>query len=174
MIKPTSLSHPLATLPDLRVVASPNPFSDYVADLELPAGGTILDLMRAAGCDRALIGHAHVHIIDRPMTQEPIMIPRENWARVRPKPGMHAAIRVVAAPRGGGGGGKKNPLRTILTIAVVVASYGVASWAAGAYAGWAGVAADSFAAQLVGGLASAATCPCGPVVVNAALPEMPA
>lgn len=106
----------------LRIVASPHPFSAATADMEIPAGGTVLDLMMAAGCDKALIGHAHVFIVDRAMTKEAIYIPRENWARVRPKPGMHVSIRVVPG-KGGGGGGGKNPLRTILTIAVMAASF---------------------------------------------------
>lgn len=76
----------------LRVIASPHPFSMSTVDLALPAGGTVLDIMQAAGCGKALIGDAHVFITDRAMTRDISYIPRENWARVRPKPGMFLSI----------------------------------------------------------------------------------
>lgn len=48
------------------------------------------------------------------------VIPRSNWKNVKPKPMTVIGINAVAA--GGGGGGKKNPLMTILSIAIVVAT----------------------------------------------------
>lgn len=48
------------------------------------------------------------------------VIPRSNWKNVKPKPMTVVGINAVAA--GGGGGGKKNPLMTILSIAIVVAT----------------------------------------------------
>ncbi|MGE0256921.1 MAG: host specificity factor TipJ family phage tail protein, partial [Alphaproteobacteria bacterium] len=50
-------------------------------------------------------------------------MPRNNWARVRPKPGV--LIEVIAGvgnPGGGGGEGEKSPMRTLLTIAIVAAA----------------------------------------------------
>lgn len=155
----------------LRLVASPCPFSDRVVDIELPAGGTILDMLRVAGAETdAMLGGAHVYIVDRAMTKEAIYIPRENWHLVRPKPGMHVSIRVVATPRGGGGGGGKNPMRTILTIAVMAAAFYVgASLSAWANApgglGWGEVGSLVF-----GGLGAAATPLVGASTINAILP----
>lgn len=162
---------------NLRVVASLNPFSVATADLELPPGGTVLDLMLAAGCHRAFLGGAHVFIIDRGMTEEPIYITRENWARVRPKPGMHISIRVV--PTGGGGGsGGKNPLRTVLTIAVMVAAFAVPAAAAAGVFGE-GLKAFALSGNLFGKfyLGSAAlaigTPIIGPVAINSTAPPPP-
>ena len=62
-------------------------------------------------------------------------IPPENWARVRPHAGMVLTLRV--APRGGGGG--KNPLRTVLSLALIAASPVIA----GAIAGALGVTAQA-------------------------------
>lgn len=112
--------------PALRVIASPNPFEPDVQETEIPAGGTLLEIMRAAGCGGAFLGHAHVWITNREMTAEPVYILRENWHRVRPKPGMVISVRVVPA---GGGGGGKSPLRTVLTIAVIVGSIVAAAYA---------------------------------------------
>ena len=154
----------------LRIVVSPNPFSAEIADLELPAGGTILDLMQAAGCDKALIGHAHVFITDRAMTREAFYIPRENWARVRPKPGMHVSIRVV--PGKGGGGGGKNPLRTILTIAVMAAALYVGQLEVLQFGQFSipGFTKPLFAGQIFGSIATSLV---GNAAVNALAPVQP-
>lgn len=149
--------------PSLRVVASPHPFSIKTADLELPAGGTVLDLMRAAGCEKALIGNAHVFITDKAMNKDINYIPRENWARVRPKPGTHLSIRVVP---GKGGGGGKNPLRVILSIAVIAASFGVNAWI-GAQPWAQGFSFFGGKFNLLGALGGAATPVLSPVLANA-------
>lgn len=158
--------------PGLRVVASPCPVSDRIVDIELPAGGSIKDLMVAAGADRALLGHAHVYITDRAMTREPVYIPRENWRRVHPKPGMFVSIRVVAAPHGGGGGGKKNPLRTILTIAVIAAAFYVGQLEVLKFGeiNLPGLAKPLFAGQILGAVAVTLV---GNAAVNAIAPIPP-
>lgn len=113
--------------PGLRLLASPHPFSSRLVDLEVPAGGTILDMMALADCDQAVLSNAHVYITDRAMKADPVIIPRKLWGRVRPKAGTLVAIRVVP-----GKGGGKNPIATILSIAVMVAAvaYGGALGAA--------------------------------------------
>lgn len=155
-----------------RVIASPNPFSVERIERELPEGGTILEMMRATGCDKAMLGHAHVFIVDLEMTREPVPIPRENWARVRPNPGMLVSIRVV--PTGGsGGGGGKNPLRTVLTIAVMVAAFYVGGAYGSTLATQFGFDATAKAfgsltfGQVFGGATSLATPLVGTAVVNA-------
>ena len=106
----------------VRVSACPHPFSMARVDLSVEAGATIAEIFARAQPDAVLRRHAHVFVGDH-------YIPRENWHRVRPKPGTTVSIRVV--PSGGGGGGK-NPLRTILMIAVLV---GAAAISGGALAG---------------------------------------
>ncbi len=105
---------------DLRLIACPRPFSVERIDQAVPVGGSIADIMASLGLDPILMAHAHVWITDGAMTADPVMVPRDRWARVRPK--ARAVVTVRVAPGKGGGGGK-NPLRTILTIAVVAAAF---------------------------------------------------
>lgn len=97
----------------LRLVACPHPFKVERIDRVIPAGQTLADIVLAAGVHPALLRHCQVWIDDW-------WIPRDRWQLVRPKPGHTITVRAV--PEGGGGGGK-NPLRTLLTIAVIVASF---------------------------------------------------
>ncbi|MBI3452415.1 MAG: hypothetical protein HY057_06205 [Rhodospirillales bacterium] len=110
----------VADRPALRLIACPRPFLSDRVDIEIPAGGTVEEIVRAAGVDPALMELAQVWLVDRNMTAEPVWIARAAWARVRPKPGVVVTVR--AAPHGGGGGGK-SPTRIVLTIAVIVAAY---------------------------------------------------
>ena len=71
----------------------------------------LLEAAAAVATDQAVV-------VPEGMTLE---LPPEWWPRVRPKPGTLVQVRVV--PAGGGGGSKKNPLRTILTITVIAASF---------------------------------------------------
>ncbi len=104
----------------LRLIACPRPFSAERIDRAVPVGGSIADIMDSLGLDPILVAHAHVWITDAAMIADPVIVPRDRWARVRPKAGAVVTLRV--APGKGGGGGK-NPLRTILTIAVVAAAF---------------------------------------------------
>jgi hypothetical protein len=56
-------------------------------------------------------------------------VPPARHAQLRPKPGCIVTLRAV--PMGGGGGGK-NPLRTILSIAIMAASPAIAGGIMGA------------------------------------------
>jgi len=105
----------------VRLIACPRPFSTERIDRVVPAGATVAEIMAEAGLNPVLVAHAHVWIADAAMTADPIYVPRERWARVRPKPGTVVTIRVV--PGKGGGGGGKNPVRAVLTIAVVAAAF---------------------------------------------------
>ncbi|WP_439578272.1 hypothetical protein [Elioraea sp.] len=102
-----------------RIVARPHPFSSERIDRTVKAGATIAELLAEAVPDRVLHGYAHVSLIDDAMTCETVPVPREVWTRVRPKPGTRVQITLV--PMGGGRG--KNPLRTLLSIAVIAASF---------------------------------------------------
>lgn len=146
----------------LRLVACPRPFSQERTDLEIPAGGTVADMVAAFVPEPALRRLAHVWLADREMRRDPEFIHPELWNRVRPKPGIVVTIRV--SPEGGEGGGK-NVLAIVLSIAVlVVAAY--VGWAlAPAVAGFLGTGVGFTEAVLTTGIATA-----GPLVVNALEP----
>jgi hypothetical protein len=114
---------PTEPSPSLRLIACPRPFSSLRIDRMVPAGVTIAEIMAEAGMDPVLAAYAHVWLTDGAMTAEPVVVPREHWQRVRPKPGTVLTVRVVPQGGGGGSGGGKNPLRTVLTIAVVAAAF---------------------------------------------------
>jgi len=97
----------------VRISAQPHPFRAARVDLVVPAGLTIAEMIARAQPDPLLRAHAHAFIDDH-------YVPRVHWGRVRPKPGAFVTIRVV--PGLGGGSKGKNPLRTVLTIAVAVAA----------------------------------------------------
>ena len=93
------------------LTAAPHPFK-VASDLRyVPEGLTLTEMLELVQPDPILARHAVAFIAGH-------IIPRENWARVRPKAGTHVEIRVL--PSGGGGG--KNVLRIVLTIAVRAAA----------------------------------------------------
>ena len=104
----------------LRLIACPRPFSAERIDRAIGAGGSVADIIDGLALDPILLAHAHVWLSDGDMALDPVMVPRDRLATVRPKPGTIITLRV--APGKGGGGGK-NPLRTVLTIAVVAAAF---------------------------------------------------
>lgn len=90
-------------------------------------------------------------------------IPRHLWHVVRPKPGTLVTINVV--PQGGGGGDKKNPLATVLSLAVVVAApYAVAA------IGSATLGTSATALTLAGRAVAAGIGVVGSLLVNAIAP----
>ncbi len=97
---------------NVRVVAAPHPFKTERVDYLVPEGLTLSEILDMVQPDPVLMVYAHVFIGDD-------LILREFWSNIRPKAGTTITIRVV--PVGGGGG--KNPLRTILMIAVMAASF---------------------------------------------------
>jgi hypothetical protein len=106
----------LVPLPDsggIHVVGRMHPLNSRRVRVEFPYGTTILEIVRQLHEDPIVQCHVHVHI-------GPHYIPRDYWHLIRPKSGTCVAVRVW--PTGGGGGGKKNPLRTVLTIAIIAAS----------------------------------------------------
>lgn len=103
------------------VLGAAHPFRTEQTSLEVPSGLTvreILDLaLEQAGVPPGLPGNVHVSL-SRDGQQS--YISPEHFHRVRPKPGTQLVFRVV--PRDPGGGGGKNPLRTVLMLAVTVAA----------------------------------------------------
>ena len=96
----------------IQVIAAPHPFKTETVDFTVPEGGNIEDILSAAQTDPILGKHAHIFVNN-------LYVPRTLWAKTYPLADSKIHIRVV--PTGGGGG--KNPLRIILTIAVIAASF---------------------------------------------------
>jgi hypothetical protein len=102
-----------------RFIAQKDPFSDRRIDAELPAGMTIEAMLDHVGLRPELRRFAHVTLCDAEMRADPVEIPRRNWAKVRPHPGVVVTLRVAPA---GGGGGKKSILGIVLKIVVIIAA----------------------------------------------------
>lgn len=141
----------------VRVIARPNPFSTARHDGLAEAGLTVEQIVAGAIADPAFWPFAHVTIADAALTGEPVPVPRAQWSRVRPKRG--ACVQVVLVPMGPGGGGKrgggKNPLRTVLSIAVVAASFFLGPVLGGAILGPSFMAGPGFLGLTAGAIAGA-------------------
>ena len=98
---------------ELTVFASPLPFSNHRIKFVAAPGSTvkdIIDLICPARYHRAGIG-AIVSIAGHEVFPE-------KWHCIKPKPGMTINVRIVPM----GGGGKKNPIASLLSIAVLIAA----------------------------------------------------
>ena len=93
----------------IRVVSAPHPLLTAHNRIDLPIGLNLDQILEAVQSDPILRHHAHIFLDGTP-------VPRANWQNVTPDIGQQVTIRVV--PTGGGGG--KNPLRIILSIAVLI------------------------------------------------------
>jgi hypothetical protein len=102
-----------------RLIALRHPFSGDRIEGRAEEGATVEAIVSALFTDSALRPHLRVWIADERLAREPVEVPAEAWARVRPRRGAAVLIRPV--PQGGGGG--KNPLRIVLSIAIVAASF---------------------------------------------------
>lgn len=105
----------------VRVIARPHPFRAARDEGVAEAGLTIEQIVAGAIAEPAFWRYARVTVADAALTRAPVPVPPEAWGRVRPKPG--ACVQIALVPMGGGGGGGKNPLRTVLSIAVIAASF---------------------------------------------------
>ena len=156
------------TLPSNRVVGALNPFTVERIDRSVPAGLTIVEMLAAVEADPVLTAYGHVHLVDAAMTGEPVYVPRDLWSRVRPKPGVTLVVRAAPAG-GGGGGGKKNPLRTILSLAVIAASFAVGGFVSGLALGPT-LTIGATSVNLLGAAAGGLTSLVGNALVNAIAP----
>jgi hypothetical protein len=91
---------------DINVTLAPHPFAAERICAQIPAGATVADM--AAQVSGGLRHEFLYAFLDGDY------IPRENWTRIRPKAGTVLTFRAVPM----GGGGSKNPLRTILSLAL--------------------------------------------------------
>lgn len=151
----------------VKMTAVVHPFKTERKELEFPEGMTVEQMLRVAQPDNRQIEHALVFVHGE-------IIPRNMWSTYRPKPGALIEARAFPVPRGGGDGGAKNPLRIVLTIAVLA----FAAWAGPALAGLlfsaetiaAGGAWVTFATAALSGVTAAV----GMLAVNAIAPIRPA
>lgn len=126
---------------DITLNIAPHPFSVERVTHAMAAGGTVAEMLAMVQPDPVLRAHAHV-LLDGDA------ILTRDWARVYPKAGTTLTVRMV--PQGGGGG--KNPLRTLLSIAVLAASPVIASGLAGALGLSGSIFGISAARLLTGGV----------------------
>ena len=99
----------MAPSSQLSVVSASHPLLTAHSRVDLPVGLHLDQILEAVQTDPILRHHAHIFL-------DGALVPRAEWQNVTPEIGQQVTIRVV--PTGGGGG--KNPLRVILSIAVLI------------------------------------------------------
>ena len=112
-VSPPALYVPPGSRELVRVASAPHPFRPASHDLTIPEGRSLAEIIELVQPDPVLRAHAHIYI-------DGWLVPRERWRVVRPRAGHLVSISIVPA----GGGGGKNPLRFVLSLAVVAASIG--------------------------------------------------
>ncbi len=106
----------------VRVSARPHPFAAQNNLYFLPAGATLEEMAQKIQPDPLLRRYLRGFINDA-------VIPQRKWRFIRPKAGTD--VRFCSVPMGGGGG--KNPLRTVLSLAILAStSFLGTAFAAGA------------------------------------------
>src|ERR1700744_5534025 len=110
-----------------RLAVVNRPFGTRAA-VTLVDGLTIAEMMESSGITGSMRRRAQCWLCD-PVTGRQDLIRPEYWARVRPKPGVEAVLRVF--PGKGHGGGGKSILGIVLSVAVMAAaafaSFGIAN-----------------------------------------------
>jgi hypothetical protein len=98
----------------LAVFSAPLPFSNLREKVYVAPGSTLQQCVDAAIPTRYLNSE-----IDAVVMINGHIIPKHYWHLVRPKIGTVTNINIIPQ---GGGGGKKNPIATLLSIAVMIAA----------------------------------------------------
>ena len=142
----------------INVVACPAPFSDAQRKFGAAPGSTIQDIIDGLVPDRLKnSGIAATIFINGEA------VPREYWRSIKPKMGTLVNINIVP---GDSGGGKKNPLATVLSIAVLIA----APYASAAILGGGIIASTATGAALISSGLTAAIGAVGRLAVSALAP----
>lgn len=125
------------------------------ADLQLPTGLTIIEIVRTALPNARLVDLAQVRVT---LVNErgSIVVDPQHWAVVKPKPGAHVVIRVVPG---------KDFLKSILQIVVSIAAIALGQLWAPALAGALGISP-----QLAQGLIGLGVNLVGNLLINALIP----
>lgn len=147
---------------ELDVAVKAHPFDSKAEMVRLPEGLTLLQMVDAQSLDPVMRAHVVIQINGD-------VIPRESWHLVRPKASAIVSVHIV--PSGGGGGGGKNPLKTVLTIAVMAAAAYFAPMLAGAIVqGGPAMAWSSTQLMVLKAAVSGAITMVGNAVINAVIP----
>ncbi len=96
----------------VHVVAATHPLKTERVIRDLPAGLSLAEIMAEVEPDKGLHRYAFVRVDSLP-------VHAHYWSTTRPPAGARVTIRAVPQ----GGGGDKNPLKTLLTIAIIAASF---------------------------------------------------
>ena len=116
---------PVSQKTDLRLIVCPRPLSvtrDRI-DVQIPAGSTIAEHLRAIGCEPDRLPGL-VYVDDR-------MIPRAEWEWMAPRAGQSLAVRAI--PFGGDEGGGKSIIRMVAMIGLIVATWYIGGGGLGAF-----------------------------------------
>lgn len=140
----------------VKVVSSPLPFSNAQVKSGAAVGSSVQDIVNDTVLEK------YQGLVECIVFINGELIPQSAWKSVRPKLGTTVNIRVVPA----GGGGGKNPLASILSIAVLVAAPYLGAAAGGALFGG-GLGVNAFiAGRVLTGVFSVV----GSMLVNAIAP----
>lgn len=102
----------------INVFMAPHPFAMERIDAKIAEGKTVDDIISELQPDKFFSSYAHVYVNGE-------YIERECWCKKMPKAGDVVSIRMIPQ----GGGGSKNPLRTVLALAVMAGTGFLASGA---------------------------------------------
>lgn len=138
------------------VVAKPHPLSQRQIKKVVSGGKTVAELVALVAPHKSYEPYARVCV-------GPSLVPSDMWHCVRVKEGN--IVSIVFVPRRGGG---KNPLSTVLSIALLVAAPGIGASLAAATGGWVG--STFFGVSFLGRVFGAAVGLVGSLVVNALAP----
>lgn len=156
----------------VRIAVQPQPLKRMLFEFTRPAGQNVEELLRTCGCDLVVDGRLQALVsLEEPGLCKPL--PAADWGRVVPAAGQTVAVHVVPG-KGGGGGGGKDPMRTVMTIAVVAAAMWVAPYAASYFmygtTAWASVVTATTAGALLTASIGAGALALGMMGVNAISP----
>ena len=140
----------MTTAKNVNVAIVPHPFTTERVHHCVESGQSIAAMIAQLQPDPALARYAHVYLNGD-------HVPQEKWTCVKPKAGTQLSIRLVPM---GSSGGSKNPLRTIMSVALMAGT----SEIGGLFAG------ESFFGLGLGKIFSAGFSLAGRLLINALAP----
>jgi len=100
---------------DIRVVARTNPFKVERLEAFAPEGASAYDILRLMQSDSFYYNYASIFV-------NGYLVDRTYWEDAYPRKGDIVIINFTPKGGGGGGGGK-NPLKAVMTIGIIAASF---------------------------------------------------
>lgn len=147
---------------EIKVVSLPNAFSFYKTKSHFPEKTRLSEIVKSSLKNDKLLENANVWISDKELKCEPLYIKAKDWENVIVKGDTLVTIR--ACPTGGGGG--KDPLKLVLTVALIAA----AAWAAPSLAAYATGTAVGKASATAVYFATGSIMLVGTMAINALIP----